>query len=60
MLSSEQAATTLEGVLGVVTENPPQPPAQCVAEVWKNQGELRTRKSVIFHHLLSVVYSSGL
>lgn len=34
MLSSEQTVATLEGLIGVITENTPEPTPQCAAEVW--------------------------
>lgn len=58
VLSFQQAATILEGILEVITDNPPQPPVQCVTKQ-QNQpgGELRRKQIVIFLDAFLVEYS---
>lgn len=61
VLSFKQAATILEGILEVITDNPPQPPVQCMTKQQNVRhqpgGELRTKQIVIFLDAFLVEYS---
>lgn len=45
MLSSEQTVATLEGLIGVITENTPEPTRQCAAEVWEKKNKKKNQAS---------------